>query len=110
MVRDDFFHRATIHLPFSVNTLSFPGGSEIHVLRHRSLADSKSSDDWMESNSALPGGSLQSKPTWLNAFGYLITSFFYSWPRGAITKNPSVPNAVLPNKSLHRFVFVVLRS
>ena len=31
----------------------------------------------MKSNSALPGGSLTSKPTWLNTAGYSVTSAFF---------------------------------
>ena len=35
------------------------------------------SDDWIKSNSALPGGLLKSKPTWPNAFGCFATSAFF---------------------------------
>ena len=31
----------------------------------------------MKSNSAVPGGSLTSKPTWLNTAGYSVTSAFF---------------------------------
>jgi hypothetical protein len=31
----------------------------------------------MKGNLVLPGGSLQSKPTWSNAFGYSTTSAFF---------------------------------
>ena len=31
----------------------------------------------MKGNSAVPGGSLTSKPTWLNTAGYSVTSAFF---------------------------------
>jgi hypothetical protein len=37
----------------------------------------RGSDDWIKSNSALPGGLLKSKPTWPNAFGCSATSAFF---------------------------------
>ena len=37
----------------------------------------KLSDDWMKSNSAVPRGSLVSKPTWSNTSGYSATSAFF---------------------------------
>ena len=43
-----------------------------------------SSDDYLNSNSAFPGGLLTSKPTWWNAFGCSATSAFLSpgiWAR-----------------------------
>jgi len=37
----------------------------------------RGSDDWIKSNSALPGGLLKSKPTWPYAFGCSATSAFF---------------------------------
>jgi hypothetical protein len=55
----------------------------------------KPSDDNMKSSPAVPGGSLQSKPTWSTTSGWLATSVFY-WSvvvlRGAVEAAEEEPN------------------
>ena len=41
------------------------------------MLELESLEDWIKSNSAVPGGSLTSTPTWWRAFGRSITSTFF---------------------------------